>query len=92
MSELNKIFFGPAGTGKTREATIEAVRIVSQSLKIDFEFIEKDYDYDKIEEEFKSFSETPVLNINSKDIMKEIKDTPSDKIDRIVENKYKSAK
>jgi 5-methylcytosine-specific restriction protein B len=83
MSELNKIFFGPAGTGKTREATMEAVKIVSKSSK-------DEKNYEKIEEELKSFSETPILNINSKDIMKEIKDTPSDKIDGIVDNKYNS--
>ena len=84
MSELNKIFFGPAGTGKTREATIEAVKIVNPSSE--------DYkDYKKIEEELKSFSKTPILNINSKAIMKEIKDTSSDKIDSIIENKYNSA-
>ena len=88
MSKLNKIFFGPAGTGKTRQATIEAVKMVSQSSKIDFKFdeIEKEKDYDRIEEEFKSFSETPLLNINSKDIMKEIRDTPSDRIEKIVNN------
>jgi len=88
MSELNKIFFGPVGTGKTRQAIIEAVKIVSQSSKIDFKFdeIEKEKDYDRIEEEFKSFSETPLLNINSKDIMKEIRDTPSDRIEKIVNN------
>jgi len=31
MSKLNKIFYGPAGTGKTRQAIIEAVEIVNKS-------------------------------------------------------------
>ncbi len=35
MSKLNKIFFGPAGTGKTRQAITEAIKIVkSKSLKL----------------------------------------------------------
>ena len=69
MSKLNKIFYGSAGTGKTREANIEAVKIIHKSEKLDFNF-NKD-DYSSILSSFRSFSETQKLNLSS-DKTKEI--------------------
>ena len=68
MSKLNKIFFGPAGTGKTRRATREAVEIVSNKLKINF----KDIDEKSHEEKLKSFSKTTKLKTTDKKVFEEI--------------------
>lgn len=49
MSTLNKIYYGSAGTGKTREATIEAVKVVNEKLNMNF-------DINKCDKDFKSYS------------------------------------
>ncbi|MEA3387320.1 MAG: AAA family ATPase [Patescibacteria group bacterium] len=61
MSTLNKIFYGSAGTGKTREATIEALNILNKSDKVDFSFnIDEEKD---IFEKLKNYSKQRILNL-----------------------------
>jgi replication-associated recombination protein RarA len=45
MSKLNKIFFGPAGTGKTRRAIEEAIKIVTKSSNVEMQVDKKKTDY-----------------------------------------------
>ena len=59
MSTLNKIYYGSAGTGKTREATIEAVKIIAESEKVDFKLDS----YENILQNFKTSSNQLSLNI-----------------------------
>lgn len=85
MSKLNKIFFGPAGTGKTREATIEAVKIVTESesfKKNKFKFDKKNYQ--NILEKLKNFSKTPRLNIDDSEIINKIQDSSLKDISKII--------
>jgi len=72
MSTLNKIFYGPAGTGKTRESNIEAVQIVHKSNKLDFEFNYENYE--DILENFKRFAKTSQLETDDKKIIEKIQD------------------
>jgi len=88
MSKLNKIFFGPAGTGKTREATIEAVKIImeSESLKNNkFKFDRKNYS--DILEKLKNFSKTPSLNIDDSEIINQIQNSSLKDINKIITNR-----
>jgi len=86
MSKLNKIFFGPAGTGKTREATIEAVRIISESeeLKKSKADIKN---YENILKKLKDFSKTPKLNIDDSEIINKIQDSSLKDISKIINNR-----
>ena len=72
MSELNKIFFGPAGTGKTRQAIEEAIHIVTDCSNVERQFDKKKTDYENTIENFKLFRQLPKLpeNINTKIIEK----------------------
>jgi 5-methylcytosine-specific restriction endonuclease McrBC GTP-binding regulatory subunit McrB len=64
MSKLNKIFFGPAGTGKTRQAIIEAVEIVKKSKnQKDLKLMKDAGDYSKIVGIFNSLSTLQPLNL-----------------------------
>jgi 5-methylcytosine-specific restriction endonuclease McrBC GTP-binding regulatory subunit McrB len=78
VSKLNKIFYGPAGTGKTRSATIEAVKKVCESKLLNISFDKNNYD--DIENKLKSFSETPSLNITNGKIVKAIQENSLDTI------------
>lgn len=70
MSVLNKIFYGPAGTGKTREAIAEAVKIVCSSEKLNLKF---DYsDNIGVLKNFKAFAKTSELSTDDKEIIKKI--------------------
>jgi 5-methylcytosine-specific restriction protein B len=73
MSKLNKIFFGPAGTGKTRRATREAVEIVSEKLKSSLKIMKKTH-----EEKLKSFSKTTKLKTTDKKVFAEINNLNKD--------------
>ena len=90
MSKLNKIFFGPAGTGKTRQAIKEAVEIVKQSNdKHGLNFSEfKTSDYQSFIECFKSVSSLPKLNISYNDLISDIHDLKKDVNDIIKTKKY----
>ena len=72
MSTLNKIYYGSAGTGKTREANINAVKIVYKSTKMNIPFNEKSYK--DITEDFKKFSKTSKLETDDKKIIEKIQD------------------
>ncbi|MCK4442784.1 MAG: AAA family ATPase [Sulfurovaceae bacterium] len=74
MSKLNKIFFGPAGTGKTREANIEAVRLVCESKELKkYKFNKNDYtniqkylnDFSKLSEISDKANEKIIEKINN---------------------------
>ena len=70
MSRLNKIYYGSAGTGKTRQANIEAVKIVHKSKKFDSPF---DYEnYENILNDFKRFSKTSKLETDNQETIKKI--------------------
>jgi len=70
LSRLNKIYYGSAGTGKTRQANIEAVKIVHKSKKFDSPF---DYEnYENILNDFKRFSKTPELETENQETIKKI--------------------
>lgn len=98
MSTLNKIFYGPAGTGKTRASNIEAVKIVHNSKKLNFDF---DFDnYENILKSFKEFAKLPkvpkitlnnLLKVQAKnaDIKNIIKKTlSSDDIETLADGEY----
>jgi len=72
MSKLNKIFFGPAGTGKTRRAIEEAIKIVTKSSNVEMQVDKKKTDYENIIENFKLFRQLPKLpeNIDNRIIEK----------------------
>jgi len=79
MSKLNKIFYGPAGTGKTRQAIIEAVEIVKKSKNHKNLDLKKDNgEYSKIIEIFNQLSTLQPLNLKNvkadiaKKVMEEI--------------------
>jgi 5-methylcytosine-specific restriction protein B len=74
MSKLNKIFYGPAGTGKTREAIEEAVRIVNESSELNIAEKNKD---------FKSFSKLSILPFDNKPLAQKIHNLEID-IDTLV--------
>ncbi|MDO8453576.1 MAG: hypothetical protein Q7S59_03275 [Sulfurimonas sp.] len=81
MSVLNKIFYGPAGTGKTREAIAEAVRIVCNSEKLNLKF---DYnDNVGVLKKFKAFAKTSKLSTNDEGIIKKIQNL-SKTVDEVV--------
>jgi len=87
MSKLNKIFFGPAGTGKTRQAIEEAVKIVKESKdEYDLKFSEFDISTHKGSKEcFQAVSNLPKLNITYSPLVKDIHNLQKD-VDSIVEN------
>ncbi len=87
MSDLNKIFFGPAGTGKTRKAIEEAVKIVKESDdKYDLNFSEFDIStYKGSQECFQAVSNLPKLDITHSPLVKDIHNLQKD-VDSIVEN------
>ena len=86
MSKLNKIFYGPAGTGKTRRAIEEAVRIVSESEELGFKFDSNDYDASiRI---FKKSSNSLSLEIPFDYIERIQKETNLEKILKDIPRKY----
>jgi len=86
MSKLNKIFYGPAGTGKTRKAIEEAVKIV-QADKGDLDFLEFDTSvYQGIIECFKAVSSLPELDITHKKLLDDIHDLDKN-VDTIIKHR-----
>jgi len=83
MNKLNRIFFGPAGTGKTREATIEAVKIISDSQELKKNSINVN-DYKNILDKLKDFSKTPKLNIDDSEIINKIQNASIKDINKII--------
>jgi 5-methylcytosine-specific restriction protein B len=75
MSKLNKIFFGPAGTGKTRRAIEESIQIISESK--DLENIPNIQNYDICLKHFKKSSNPLSLDI-SFDLIEKIHKDKSD--------------
>lgn len=70
MSKYNKIFYGPAGTGKTRKAIINAVRIINTKFNKNIDY----NDYLSIQNEFRNYAEVPDLPFNNEKLIKEIQD------------------
>lgn len=70
MSTLNKIYYGSAGTGKTREATREAVNIISKSNGFNFKI--EDSTYPQILETFKSYATLPKIDVTDKKLLQDI--------------------
>jgi len=78
MSKLNKIFYGPAGTGKTREAIREAVKLVGMNGNQE--------NYDEILKIFQDKSKLPDLEIkNNSELMQKIQD-PTQDVDKIIQH------
>ena len=88
MEKLNSIFYGPAGTGKTRESIRQAVEIVKKSTDIDaLNLVEYETsNYDGIISLFNNVSNLPELNITNDKLLKEIQDL-NKSVDNIVNNK-----
>ena len=70
MNKLNRIFYGPAGTGKTRRAIAKAVEIITESSSVETKFDNTEYQYTI--ENLKLFTKLPELptKINNKIIQK----------------------
>jgi 5-methylcytosine-specific restriction protein B len=88
MEKLNSIFYGPAGTGKTRESIKQAVEIVKKSNDSDALNLAKyeTSNYDGIISLFNNVSNLPELNITNDKLLKDIQDL-SKSVDNIVKNK-----
>lgn len=85
MSKLNKIFYGPAGTGKTRRAIEEAISIVKKSNSQDNLNVSN---LNTIEF-FKTISTLPdKLKITDDELLKDIHN-PSMKYEQIEKKQYK---
>ncbi len=88
MSKLNKIFYGPAGTGKTRRAIEEAVKIVQESddtHKLNF----REFDTSSYQGKmncYKSVSNLPKLDISHQKLLDDIHNLDKDE-DSIVKHK-----
>ncbi len=88
MEKLNSIFYGPAGTGKTRESIRQAVEIVKKSNDSDALNL-AEYEtsnYDGIISLFNNVSNLPELNITNDKLLKDIQDL-NKSVDNIVKNK-----
>lgn len=88
MEKLNSIFYGPAGTGKTRESIKQAVEIVKKSNDSDALNL-SEYEtsnYDGIISLFNNVSNLPDLNITNDKLLKDIQDL-NKSVDLIVKNK-----
>lgn len=70
MSKFNKIYYGPAGTGKTRKAIINAVKIINEKFEKNIDI----NNYNEIQKEFKVYAEVPDLPFNNEKLIKEIQD------------------
>ena len=91
MSKLNKIFYGPAGTGKTRRAIEEAVVIVKNSNSQDNLNVSdlNTMTYENKIEFFKTISTLPdKLKITDDELLKDIHN-PSMKYEQIEKKQYK---
>ncbi|MFA6143359.1 MAG: AAA family ATPase [Sulfurimonas sp.] len=91
MSKLNKIFYGPAGTGKTRKAIEEAVEIVRRSENQDNLNVSdlSTTSYTNKLEFFKTISTLPdKLKITDDELLKDIHN-PSMKYEQIEKKQYK---
>jgi len=88
MNKLNKIFYGPAGTGKTRSAIEEAIEIVQESDdEHNLNFLEfETKNYKGITECFKAVSNLPKLEISHKKLLDDIHDLEKD-VDTIIKHK-----
>jgi 5-methylcytosine-specific restriction protein B len=91
MSKLNRIFYGPAGTGKTREAIKQAVEIVKKSNNneyLDSFNLSKNkiVNYNEIIKFFNEVSNLPELNITNIKLLKEINNLKIS-IDKIIKDK-----
>jgi len=89
MDKLNSIFYGPAGTGKTRESIRQAVEIVKNSNDSDALNL-SEYEtsnYDGIISLFKNVSNLPELNITNNDkLVSDIQDL-NKSVDSIIKNR-----
>lgn len=88
MSKLNKIFFGPAGTGKTRQAKEEAVKIVKESHDIhnlDFSKLKTSTDKE-IDDSLNNVSNLPTLKITHQRLLDDINNLDKD-VDEIIKHK-----
>lgn len=88
MSKLNKIFYGPAGTGKTRGAIEEAISIVKDSLESKILNLQG-YNFSNFNEKinfFQSISNLPELKIEHPPLLKDIQNL-NKSIDEIFSNK-----
>ncbi len=81
VSKLNKIFYGPAGTGKTRRAIEEAVKIIDDKSNL--------VTYEDILKMFKTSSNPLNLNIPFEYIQRIQKETSLEKILDSIPRKYK---
>ncbi|MCK9371674.1 MAG: AAA family ATPase [Sulfuricurvum sp.] len=91
MSKLNKIFYGPAGTGKTRRAIEEAVEIVKRSENQDNLNVSQldTLTYDGKLKFFESISTLPdKLKITDDELLKDIHN-PSMRYEQIEKKQYK---
>ncbi|MEA3451516.1 MAG: hypothetical protein U9Q83_06385 [Bacteroidota bacterium] len=80
MEKLNSIFYGPAGTGKTRESIKQAVEIVKKSNDSDALNL-SEYEtsnYDGIISLFNNVSNLPELNITDNDLLSDIQNPSID--------------
>jgi len=89
MDKLNTIFYGPAGTGKTRESIRQAVEIVKKSNDSDALNL-SEYEtsnYDGIIRLFNNVSNLPELNITNNDkLVSDIQDL-NKSVDSIIKNR-----
>ena len=89
MNKLNKIFYGPAGTGKTRSAIKEAVEIVRESDDTHhLNFLELDTsNYKGVTKILKEVSNLPKLDITDENLRKDINNL-NIKYEDIIKKKY----
>ena len=84
MNKLNKIFYGPAGTGKTRSAIEEAVKIIKNNNDL------KKFDtstYKGVIDCLKAVSNLPKLDIKDDNLLKDINNL-SIKYEAIIQKRY----
>jgi len=88
MNKLNKIFYGPAGTGKTRSAIKEAIKIVQESDdEHNLNFLNFDTkNYKSVTSSFKQVSNLPDLGIKNLKLLEAIDDL-NENVDEIIKNK-----
>ena len=89
MEKLNSIFYGPAGTGKTRESIRKAVEIVKNSESDNLNLLETNNitTYNEVIDFFNSVSNLPELNITNNDkLVTDIQDL-NKSVESIIKNR-----